>query len=201
MPTELKSDTARVNGAKSNGPITEEGKAISARNSLRHGLTAKAVVLPTESREDYQALLAAHVERFQPADPVEMDLVESMAASRWRLRRVANIETHLLTNQMTWNADNNSSYKELEDDDQRLAYVFHLRAEQIALLARYENSLNRAFDRALKQLQLLQRTRVPPPLGSFRPLPPDPLPLALPPPRRPRIFCVRAGLALLSHAR
>ena len=61
------------------GPTTPEGKAKSATNSLRHGLTAKAVVLPTESREEFQALLAAHVERFQPADSIEMDLVESMA--------------------------------------------------------------------------------------------------------------------------
>ena len=91
--------------------------------------------------------------------------------------------------------------KDRQDNDQHLASAFRLWRDTFTSLARYENSLNRAFDRALKQLQLLQRTRVPPPLGSFRPLPPDPLPLALPPPRRPRIFCVRAGLALLSHAR
>ena len=164
----LKSETAQINGAKSNGPITPEGKTKSALNSLRHGLTAKAIVLPGESQEDYQALLAAHVERFQPADPIEMELVETMAAARWRLRRIANIETHMLSNQMTWNSKHNSSYKELEDDDQRLAYVFEQLSEKLALLVRYESSLNRTFDRALKQLQLLQRTRVSPPVGSFR---------------------------------
>ena len=164
----LKSETAQSNGAKSSGPITPEGKAISAANSLRHGLTTKAIVLPGESAEDYKALLAAHIDRFQPADSVEMELVEAMAAARWRLRRVANIETHMLTNQMTWNLKYNSSYSELQDDDQRLAYVYEQLSEKLALLVRYESSLNRTFDRALKQLQLLQRTRVSPPVGSFR---------------------------------
>ena len=166
--SELRSETARINGAKSNGPLTPEGKATSAHNSLRHGLRAKAIVLPGESEEDYKALHAAHVERFQPADQVEMELVEAMAVARWRLRRIANIETHVLTNQMTWNSKHNSSYRELQDDDQRLAYVYEQCSGHINLLSRYESSLNRTFDRALKQLQLLQKSRPSPAPGFVR---------------------------------
>jgi len=163
-----KSDAARINGAQSHGPVTPEGKAKSALNSLRHGLTAKAVVLRDESQEAYDALLAAYTERFQPADQVELDLVESMAVSRWRLRRIATIESGILEEGIE---------KAIEFDHVRhLPYAFTTRSESLARLTRYENSLNRAFDRALKQLQLLQRARLPMPLvspvGSFRPLAP-----------------------------
>jgi len=82
-----KAEAARANGAKSRGPATSEGRAKSSRNSLRHGLSAKSVLLPAESREQFHLLLDAHIQQFHPANPVEMDLVEAMAVARWRLRR------------------------------------------------------------------------------------------------------------------
>ena len=83
-----KAATARINGAKSNGPITAEGKAISSQNSLKHGLSSSRVVLPHESQEDYDKLEASLINRFKPADELESDLVQEMAAARWRLRRI-----------------------------------------------------------------------------------------------------------------
>ena len=97
----LKSETARANGAKSRGPVTPEGRAASSRNSLRHGFTAESVVLPTESQEDFQSLLDSYTDQFRPQGGVEMDLVQTMAAARWRLRRISTIETTLLNNEMT----------------------------------------------------------------------------------------------------
>jgi hypothetical protein len=85
MPSELKSETARINGAKSHGPVTPEGKARSAANSRRHGLTA-SVLLDGESDEHFQLLLADFMDHFQPQTGVETDLVEVMAIARWRLR-------------------------------------------------------------------------------------------------------------------
>ena len=107
MPSKLKSETARANGAKSRGPVTPEGRARSSQNAVRHGLTAQSanlppanVVLTTESREDFQSLLDSYLHQFAPQTGVETELVHAMAVARWRLRRTAAIETLLLNNEM-----------------------------------------------------------------------------------------------------
>src|SRR3954451_10465378 len=93
-------EASRANGARSQGPVTPEGKKRSARNAMRHGLLADIVVLEGEGRENFQILLDQHVERLQPADGVEYALVEEMASSYWRLHRNWAIETRLLDNQV-----------------------------------------------------------------------------------------------------
>jgi hypothetical protein len=158
----LKAQTARANGAKSRGPATPQGRAASSRNSLRHGFTAASVVLPTESSEDFQALLDSYAHQFHPQGGVEMDLIQTMAAARWRLRRICTIETTLLNNEMTRRAKD--CKRELNDPDDlaRLAWVFRNLADNgqsLALLTRYEGALNRSYDRAFKQLLLLQSAR------------------------------------------
>jgi hypothetical protein len=159
MPSNLKTQTARANGAKSRGPATAEGRAKSSRNSLRHGLSAKSVLLPAESTQKFQLLLEAHIQQFRPATDVEMDMVEAMAVTRWRLRRIWAIETSLLANELTRRAEDiDDEFSELTAED-RLAWVFQKLADNnqsLALLARYEGNLNRAFDRAFKQLAILQ---------------------------------------------
>jgi hypothetical protein len=162
MPTNLKSETARANGAKSRGPATPEGRAKSSRNSLRHGLSAKSVVLPAESHEQFQLLLDAHIQQFQPANDVEMELVEAMTVARWRLRRIWAIETSLLAHELQRRAeDMDDEFTEMSGED-RLAWVFQKLADNkqsLSLLARYEGNFNRAFDRAFKQLNLIKSQR------------------------------------------
>ena len=162
--SKAKSAASRANGAKSRGPVTPEGKAASARNSLRHGLTSRAVVLPGEDPEDFDALRDAYAEQFQPATQLEMDLVEAMAVARFRLRRVAIIETHLLVNKILDDSDSGP----YENDDQNIADAFDQSNASIGLLTRYESSLDRTFDRALKQLQSLQKTRSARPPAELR---------------------------------
>src|ERR1700730_3351897 len=87
MPTQAQIDAARINGAKSRGPKTPEGKAASSMNALRHGLTAKAILLTNENPEAYTRLADAYYEKFQPADDVECDLVDEMVIAKWRQRR------------------------------------------------------------------------------------------------------------------
>ena len=113
-----KSATARANGAKSRGPATAAGRARSSQNALRHGLAVRDAALPTvsvvladESPADFQRLLNAYLDEFAPTSPLEVELVETMASARGRLRRLANIETTLLGNEVDTSVEPHSTAK------------------------------------------------------------------------------------------
>ena len=159
MSSLLKSETARLNGAKSHGPKTPEGKAKSSQNALRHGLTANFPTLPTESEEDFQTLLNAYLDRYHPSDAIETELVQTLAITRWRLRRIGAIESCMLENEMEQSRVRLSWQFERIEDENRVAFAFRDLANggrALDLLIRYEASLTRAYDRTAKQLHQLQ---------------------------------------------
>ncbi len=147
--------SSRANGARSSGPVTDAGKRRSSRNATRHGLLSKIVVLDNESPEAFEALLGQHVDRFAPADGVELGMVEEMAAAFWRMRRAWAIETSTLDKSIQNQSDS--------DEVDRIAAGFTDEAAipKLNLLHRYETRLHRIYQRALHNLRLLQEAAVP----------------------------------------
>ena len=86
----------RLNALKSTGPTSANGKHVSRRNALRHGLTAETVIEPLENPEEYRVFEAAIVAEYMPQTPVERELVHRLASLFWRTRRATSIETGLL---------------------------------------------------------------------------------------------------------
>jgi hypothetical protein len=78
----------RLNALKSTGPRTEEGKRMSRRNALRHGLTAETVIDGLEDSEDYRGFEAAIIADYDAETAVERELVLRLASLLWRLRRI-----------------------------------------------------------------------------------------------------------------
>jgi hypothetical protein len=85
----------RRNALKSTGPKSLEGKRISRRNALRHGLTAETVIDSLEDTEDYRGFEAAIISDYNAETAVERELVLRLASLLWRLRRIIAIETDL----------------------------------------------------------------------------------------------------------
>src|SRR5215213_10127652 len=124
MSSKQKRMQARRNGAKAAGTKSPEGIKRSSANALKHGLQAKAHVLSNESQPEYDYLREQYVHRFQPKDSIELDLVDDMVGARWRLRRIAMLQTARFELQMG-RCDN---YKDREyrigDEPMRMAVTF-----------------------------------------------------------------------------
>jgi len=165
MSTQRKIDSARANGAKSHGPKTDSGRKKSSQNAVTHGLYANAVVLPTESHEQYQEMLDAYLHQFQPEGPVEHDLVEEMVAAKWRQRRLWAIEADLLEVEMLQQkAEVDAKYTGYDAiTPLSFAYAALAKSTSLPFLTRNESRLERAYNRALKMLLDLQRLRQPTP--------------------------------------
>jgi len=160
MVSNLKSETARANGAKSRGPTTAEGKEKSSRNAIKHGLTAGTgnILLDSEDPDEFEEIFNKLQGIHAPATPSENDIVEEMVAARWRIRRMWTIETNLfnveiLSQQAKTEAPGPGihlamAYRALSDDSRSLA-----------LASRYEARLQRLYDRAYKTLRELQQAR------------------------------------------
>jgi hypothetical protein len=86
----------RSNGALSHGPVTPEGKRRSALNALRHGLTGRVAVLPSEDLKLYQAFSAEYIAALEAKGPVEIGLAQNAADHQWRLNRARIYEEGLL---------------------------------------------------------------------------------------------------------
>lgn len=154
----------RANAQKSTGPRTEQGKAASRINSLRHGLTAKTVVLDSEDPAEFAAFRERVISSFAPAEGAEQLLTEELADALWRLKRAQRIESSALDHYL------DGLKREIYPDDQeardRLVNEIGLglvigeqNAETFRKLCRYLGEAERFYLRLQGQLLKLQAER------------------------------------------
>jgi len=162
MSTQRKIDSARANGAKSHGPITEEGRKTSSMNALKHGLTARTVVLSNESGDEYNVLLDSYIDNLQPTGPIEMDLVTEMVNAKWQQRRLSNIESQLFEEYMerakkVYGLSGDSHHHETVV--QTAGFRIMAESTSLTMLNRMGARLERTYSRALNNLLRLRRVR------------------------------------------
>lgn len=98
-----RSEQARINGRRSHGPVTPEGKARSARNAIKHGRYARpgcgavnSVVLRNEDHVVFHDRLGRLRQDFLPINSFEESLVRELAAVDWEIDRISAFRTHTL---------------------------------------------------------------------------------------------------------
>jgi hypothetical protein len=168
-----RAEASRKNGARSRGPKTEEGKARSAQNALKHGMRAqKHLVLPEEDAAEFAALEATLVEELAPVGALQTVLARRVAVAAWRLARADRIETELF--QERRGPTGGLGLALIRDGNGTRSFE---------TLLRYRGAAMAEFWRALRTLKALQAEQaaiavhevVPAPLPSVRPTARPPL--------------------------
>jgi hypothetical protein len=98
MSSELQQEASRTNGAKSHGALSPETQAICAKNSLKHGLTAKTISLTEEEREDYTNLVNITFNHYRPISSMEKHVIQSVADLEWKIVKADIYEAGILAN-------------------------------------------------------------------------------------------------------
>jgi hypothetical protein len=97
MATKKQLQANKKNALASTGPRTSEGKAVVARNAVKHGLTGVSpVVFAVECEEDWQDFRKGVHAEFDAQGSFEETLVERVAMISWRLHRVSSYETGVI---------------------------------------------------------------------------------------------------------
>jgi hypothetical protein len=151
--TEEGKRASAANSAKSTGPVTPEGKARSSQNATRHGLLADSMVLEGESEDRFSAYLSVLEDELQPAPGVESSLVETMAVAHWRRMRIWSLEkAQYILETGKRRAAHPESLQNGETLITQLARSFRSLSDEsraLELLNRYETRLSREFQHAL----------------------------------------------------
>jgi hypothetical protein len=130
----------RSNAQLSSGPVSAEGKARVAQNALKHGLTAKHLVVREDEREEFETHRASLLKECAPEGALEMIVFNEALHQSWNLERYRRIET-----------ENSTGTAEDFTDPQKAAFLDRL--------SRYQARAQRALYRALAELRKLQTDR------------------------------------------
>lgn len=158
-PSEARLEANRANAQLSTGPRSEDGQAKSSLNAVKTALTGSTVLLPADDTAEYQRHLDAFEQEFQPVGLRECELVQSIADTWWRLRRIPALEAALF-------AKGRLEFAHLYDDQEPAAcphlidaYTYLVYEKQIRNLQLQEARLTRRREKETAELRLLQADR------------------------------------------
>ena len=155
--TEKMIEANRRNAQKSTGPKTAEGKAVVARNALKHGLAAKELVIPGERKADLVALRDGLFADLRPVGELEILLVDRIALAMWRLRRAVRFEAGYLENKIYEVAGSRSGDGDLYG--MAVSWGGGTTFERLQSIVGYEAGIERGMFKSLRQLRELQEAR------------------------------------------
>jgi len=130
----------QANAQHSTGPCTAEGKARVSQNALRHGLTARHLVIRDDEQDEFAVLQDSLSTELAPQGAVEAVIFQQLLHAAWNLHRFRRVEAE-------------ASLGTIADfSDPATTTV-------LDRLTRYQARAQRAFQKALQELRVLQTNR------------------------------------------
>ena len=140
MASNAQINANQANAQRSTGPVTAAGKARVSQNALRHGLTAKHLVIRDDEREEFREFQQSLLDELAPQGAIETTTFHELLIAAWNLHRFRRIEAEL-------------SARGPED------FTSPENAAAADRLGRYQARAQRAYYRALAELRTLQTNR------------------------------------------
>jgi len=152
---------ANKENAKLGGVKTEEGKAVSRYNAIKHGILCEEILMQGEDEKSLIEIGKKMRAELKPETEMELLLVDRIIANIWRLKRALRGEKEMIE------CDMKDSFNSTDKTfGEALSYDF-ANYDSYGKFTRYETTLERGIYKALHELQRLQATRQ----GEKLPLP------------------------------
>ena len=159
---------ANRENAKLGGVKTEEGKAISKYNAMKHGLLSNEVLLGDEDEEILAELENRIRKEIKPFGEIEILIADRIITNIWRLKRLLKVEATTMEWQRYYILeDRNVMFRPSETQKQRNAIRVMIANDDTESLLRYESAIERSIYRSLHELQRIQAARA----GEKPPIP------------------------------
>src|ERR1700735_2472726 len=158
----LQMEANRRNAQLSTGPRTEAGLKISSLNAVRHGLTSRVVVLPSEDLSAYKKFSDEFLAGLAPETFPETQCAQTIIDTQWRLNRVRSLEEGMLAHGHGSPAGQvDYGHPEIHGALTQAA-VFLEHSQAFVNLSMHEQRLYRILTAATKALDEMQSKRKPP---------------------------------------
>jgi hypothetical protein len=136
-------------------PTPRDRRALSA---YRHGLTGQIQLFTEADRTAYEQHCRGYHDSLAPRGAVEIDLVQSVADDRWRLKHATCLASGIFAEGIT-QPDEVTSGNAQVDTALAQARVWISKGGNLQLLGLYESRIQRRFEKNMDQIRTLQAER------------------------------------------
>jgi hypothetical protein len=157
--SQVKLAANRVNAQLSTGPTSNHGRAKACLNAVKTALTGRTVLLPADDAAAYEQHALAYTKELQPITQRECDLVQSIADTAWRLKRIPGLEMAIYAQGRVEFADSFDNYEASARPGMIELKTFLTYEKQLRNLQLQEARLARRYQKDTAELRTMQQER------------------------------------------